>query len=131
MDHLTNYERETIINFNEGEDTASVYTHNRALRRRLEKLAEERPGDCRLFKVSHGDQAVEYYIPKAWVRINPSRILSDEQKAAMAENARARFLGRNSKAITGEQATDAAQPGKAMSQPPDNGETKEADHDKG
>lgn len=29
---LTNYERETIINFNEGEDTASVYTHNSTLR---------------------------------------------------------------------------------------------------
>lgn len=62
MYHLTNYERETIINFNEGEDTASVYTHNKALRRRLEQLAQERPEECRLFKVSHEDQAVEYYI---------------------------------------------------------------------
>ena len=32
MYHLSNYEKETIINFNEGEDTASVYTHNQALR---------------------------------------------------------------------------------------------------
>lgn len=59
--HLTNYERETIVNFNEGEDTASVYTHNKPLRRRLEQLAQERPEECRLFKVSHWDQAVEYY----------------------------------------------------------------------
>lgn len=35
MSGLTNYERETIINFNEGENTASVYTHNKKLRRRL------------------------------------------------------------------------------------------------
>ena len=27
---LTAYEKETIINYNEGEPTASVYTHNRA-----------------------------------------------------------------------------------------------------
>ena len=38
---LTAYERETIINYNEGEPTASVYTHNRALRRTLDKLAQE------------------------------------------------------------------------------------------
>ena len=31
MNPLSNYERETIINFNEGEDTASIYTHNRWL----------------------------------------------------------------------------------------------------
>lgn len=98
---LTRYEQETIINFNEGEDTASVYTHNRPLRRRLEQLAQDRLEECRLFKVSHDDQAVEYYIPKSWIRINPTRILSDEQRAVLAQNARTRFLGRNSKVITG------------------------------
>ncbi len=40
MSRLTRYEQETIINYNEGENTASVYTHSKALRRRLEKLAE-------------------------------------------------------------------------------------------
>lgn len=39
-------EQETIINFNEEEKTASVYTHNKALIRKLDKLAQERPGDC-------------------------------------------------------------------------------------
>lgn len=36
MSRLTRYEQETTINFNEGEDTASVYTHNRSLIHRLE-----------------------------------------------------------------------------------------------
>ena len=40
---LTAYERETIINYNEAEQTASVYTHNKTLRRTLDKLAQERP----------------------------------------------------------------------------------------
>lgn len=44
--NLSLYEQETIINFNEADSTASVYTHNRALIRQLDKLAEERPGDC-------------------------------------------------------------------------------------
>lgn len=108
MSKLTRYEQETIINFNEGEETASIYTHNKALRRKLEKLAQERPEDCRLFKVSHGDQAVEYYIPKSWVKITPTRILSDEQRAVMAERARTRFLGQNSKAVIGERVHEAS-----------------------
>lgn len=63
--NLTRYEQETIINFNEEEATASVYTHNNALRHRLEKLAQTRPGECEPGKTtSHGGQAVEYIVPK-------------------------------------------------------------------
>lgn len=35
MAKLTKYEKETIILFNEGEDTASIYTYNASLRKRL------------------------------------------------------------------------------------------------
>ena len=57
---LSLYEQETIINFNEKEKTASVYTHNRALCRKLERLVEERPNECRLTKTSHDGKAVDY-----------------------------------------------------------------------
>lgn len=89
---LTNYEKETIINFNEGEDTASVYTHNGALRRRLEQLAQERPEECRLVKTCHDGQAVEYYIPKKWLRVNPTRQVSDAQREALEKARRASKL---------------------------------------
>ena len=82
---LTRYEMETIINFNEEEATASVYTHNKALIRRLDKLAQERPEDCRRGKTSSGGKSVDYIIPKGWIRINPSRQLSEEQRAVLAE----------------------------------------------
>ena len=121
MYHLTNYERETIINFNEGEDTASVYTCNKALRRRLEQLAQERPEECRLFKVSHWDQAVEYYIPKAWVKINPTRILSEDEKERRSAAAKANFA-KKSPIITGAQETADAKTGTDIPQPLD-GET--------
>lgn len=81
--NLTRYERETIINFNEGEDTASVYTHNKALRRRLDQLVQEYPEECRLYKVTHWGEAAEYYIPKGWLRFHPPRKaapLTEEQK---------------------------------------------------
>ena len=40
---LTPYEKETILLFNEGEDTASVYTHNTRLIKKLKKLSEKYP----------------------------------------------------------------------------------------
>ena len=80
---LTNYERETIINFNEAEATAVVYTHNKALLRKLEQLAKERPDECRLEKLSRWHegkaQAADYIVPKSWIKIKPPRIASAAQ----------------------------------------------------
>lgn len=80
--NLTNYERETILNFNEGEDTASIYTHSRALRRKLDKLASDRPDDCKLHCVSRDGQALEFHIPKKWIKISPPRVSTEAQRAA-------------------------------------------------
>lgn len=96
MSGLSRYEQETIINFNEGEDTASVYTHNKTLLRKLEQLARERPDECRLFKTCRNGQAAEYYIPKRWLKIRPTRILSEEERATRAEAARKAFSRPNS-----------------------------------
>lgn len=88
---LSRYEQETIINFNEEEKTASIYTHNKALRHKLEKLAQERPEDCKLTGSFFEEQAVEYTVPKKWVRINPGMNLTEEQRAALSERARNQF----------------------------------------
>ena len=91
MSGLSRYEQETIINYNEDDKTAGVYTHNRALRRKLEQCAEERPEECKLKRVSREGDAVDYILPKSWVKIKPTRILSEAQKAASraaAEKAR-------------------------------------------
>ena len=39
MRKLSKYEKETIINWNEGETIASIYTFNASLKRRLEDLS--------------------------------------------------------------------------------------------
>lgn len=80
--NLSLYEQESVISFNEAEKTAIVYTHNKALLRKLEKLAQDRPEECRLVKLSHSGRAADYIIPKAWVKITPPRIASEAQKAA-------------------------------------------------
>ena len=86
--NLSLYEQETIIKYNEADSTASIYTHNRALRRKLDKLAQERPRECKLERIRREGQAADYIIPKAWVRIYPPRAaapLTEEQKQRRRE----------------------------------------------
>lgn len=78
--NMARYEQETIIGFNEEEKTAVIYTHNKVLRQKLEALARDRPEDCRLVKVSRSGRAVDYVIPKSWIRIEPNRVLSGAEK---------------------------------------------------
>ncbi len=86
---MTKLEQETIINFNEAEDFADVYTHNPRLLRRLDELSKERPGDVQLQRT--GCKNASYRVPKGWIRINPSRIgtpLTEEQRQERAERLR-------------------------------------------
>ena len=93
--NLSLYEQETIINFNEADSTASVYTHNKTLIRKLDKFAQERPGDChRQKKTSHDGKAVDFTIPKGWIRIHPPRQLTPEQKEHRREIAKRTFLAK-------------------------------------
>ena len=48
MRKLSKYEKETIINWNEGENIASIYTFNASLKRRLEDFSRKYPLLCRL-----------------------------------------------------------------------------------
>lgn len=86
--NISKEERETIITYNEAEPVASVYTMNGALIRKLEGLVESRPGEVRRVK-TYPDGAQEYEVPKKWVRVNASRILSDAQREAALKNAEA------------------------------------------
>ena len=86
--NLSRIEQETIINYNEAETTAGVYTHNRAMLRKLEQLAAERPDECRLERRSHDGQAADYIIPKSWVKIRQTRIMSEAERERLRERAR-------------------------------------------
>lgn len=102
MANLDKYERETIINFNEAEPTASVYTFNRSLQSKLNKLLSSNP-DISL-KYSDEERA-EYIVPKKWIKVSPPRQvnLTDEQRAAAAERlsaSRAKKLNNYNKNLT-------------------------------
>lgn len=84
-------ERETIITFNEKDETASVYTMNRALARRLDNLTATRPDETRRVK-TYPDGAQEYEVPKKWVKVNAGLVLTPEERERRRERGRANRL---------------------------------------
>ena len=87
---LSRVEQDTIIRFDEAEATASVYTYNGALKRKLSGLCATRPTEARQIK-DDGRGGLTFEVPKRWIKINASRILTEEQKKERAERARAVF----------------------------------------
>ena len=85
---MTRIEQETIINFNEAEATATIYTHNGALCRKLEQLAEQRPDEAKRGRI-FPDGGREYIVPKRWVKVNASRILTEEERERRRERGKA------------------------------------------
>ena len=79
---LTKYEQETIINYNQEEKTASCFTHDPALIRKLDEFV--RNGEV-ITVVREGDGWKEYKFPKKCVKVRFPRKLSDEQRQEMAE----------------------------------------------
>lgn len=82
---LSRYEQETIINFNAGEQTATLYTRDPAIMRRIDKLVIDYPDTYKCIGETDTDKT--YEMPKSAVTYRKPRRLSDEQR----ENARNRI----------------------------------------
>ena len=87
MGKLSKYEKETIVNFNEGETEATVYTHNADLKRRLADFSIKYPALCR-FVCENGVGGVTYVLEKSRVSIRLVPPYSEERRAAAREYAR-------------------------------------------
>ena len=87
MAKLTKYEKETIILFNEGEDTASVYTYNAGLRKRLANFSKKYPALCRLDK-TYEQGGVSYVLDKSRLSIRLQPPYSEERRQKASENAK-------------------------------------------
>lgn len=86
MSSLSKYEQETIINFNAGEQTAVVYTRDKAVMRKIDALVIEFPEVYRL--VGETDIDKTYSMPKSCVSYRKPRRLSDEQRSNARERMR-------------------------------------------
>lgn len=76
---LSRYEQETIINFNQGEDVAYIYTCSKVWMQHLEKRLGLKPTQINYY-------AREYECPKSWIRRpQKPRKLSDEHKRRLSQ----------------------------------------------
>lgn len=83
---LSKYEQETVINYNNEEKLASIFTYDKTLMRKIDnKLSEY--SDIKV--VRRGESWAEYSLPKKWIKVGFPRQLSDEQRAEMANRMRA------------------------------------------
>ena len=87
MTKLSKYEKETIINWNEAENLASVYTFNASLKRRLADFSRKYPLLCRLER-STPEGSVTYVLDKSRLSIRLIPPYSEERKAAASAYAR-------------------------------------------
>ena len=87
MTKRSKYEKETIINFNEGEAEASIYTFNTGLKRRLADFSRKYPLLCRLVR-STSEGSVTYVLDKSRLSIRLIPPYSEERKAAASAYAR-------------------------------------------
>ena len=75
---LTRYEQETIINFNAGDQTATLYTRDPAVMRKVDALVIEYPDAYKCIGATDIDKT--YEIPKSFVSYRKPRRLSEEQR---------------------------------------------------
>lgn len=78
---LSKYEQETIINYNNEDKTANIFTYDKSLIRKIESHMSDYP-DIKLLR--KGEDFAEYTLPKKWVKVGFPRQLSDEQRTEMA-----------------------------------------------
>ena len=77
---LTRYEQETIINFNARDQTATLYTRDPAVMRKVDALVIDYPD---IFKcIGETDIDKTYEMPKSFISYRKPRRLSDEQREA-------------------------------------------------
>ncbi len=78
---LTNYERDTIINFNEAEETAYIFTYNKTWQRHLEKVLGLKAVKTNRFG------ARDYELSKKWIKLprTPRKISADTKARLVAQ----------------------------------------------
>ena len=77
---MTRYEQETIINFNAQERSATLYTRDPAVIRRIDTLVNDYPDTFKCIGETDIDKT--YEMPKSSVTYRKPRRLSKEQREA-------------------------------------------------
>lgn len=84
---LTRYEQETIINFSADAQTATLYTRDPAVMRKVDALVIEYPDTYKCIGETDIDKT--YKMPKSFVSYRKPRRLSEEQREVARERVKA------------------------------------------
>ncbi len=86
---LSRYEQETIVNFNAEQQTATLYTRDKAVMRKLDTLVADFPETYNL--TGQDEISKTYSFPKSYVSYRKPRAVSTEQR----ERARQMMISKN------------------------------------
>ena len=75
---------ENVIEFVKDSERAAVTFCQGRYKSRIKKLAAERPEECEIV-AENQDSSLCAHIPVAWIKINPTKQLSEEQRREIAE----------------------------------------------
>lgn len=84
---MTRTEKETIVLFNEAETMAEIFTYNKALQSKLERLCTEYPSLFKKDRINR-DGSIFYTVPKKYVGINSPKRINSKYRQKLAENAK-------------------------------------------
>lgn len=76
--------KENVIEFVLNGDTATCTFCQGRYISRIKELAKKKPDKCKI-TAENADGSIVAHIPTSWIRINPEKELSDEQRQAIAE----------------------------------------------
>lgn len=80
---LSRYEQETIVNYNAGEQTATLYTSDKAVMRKLDTFVADFPDTYKL--TGQDEISKTYSFPKSHISYRKPRKLSVEQRKQAQE----------------------------------------------
>ncbi len=86
---LFRYEQETIVNYNAGEQTSTLYTRDKAVMRKLDTLVADFPNTYKMIR--QDEVSKTYSFPKSHVSYRKPRAVSIEQR----ERARQMMIAKN------------------------------------
>lgn len=81
---------ENVIEFLRDGKTATVTFCQGRYISRIKELAEKKPDDVQIV-TENRDGTIVAHIPTAWIRINPNKELTEEQRTVLSERARNNF----------------------------------------
>lgn len=85
---LTKYEKETVILFNDAEETAEIYTCNNALIRKLDVFCSK---TRQISRIKEDEYSKTYTLPKKFVTIRFPKEMSEEKRKELSARAKARY----------------------------------------